>query len=215
MPDCGGVSDREDLYVVLLAVRVSGDEGEVFAAGLCHEHPVDRVAVDHGQPPCGHGVGEADGQFPEAAVADALGQVRRRGYLAERLLDGDLPDGSGADTDIWLVIEAVLDLVGQLRVVGEPPEHDVSVQQQAHYVAPKSAAMDSLTASESQSGVRTSWPRSDPRPARWILPASGITLATGSAGPADDDLLAVLHPLDDLRQVGLGVMDVELLGSVS
>jgi hypothetical protein len=112
----------------LLAVRVFGDKGEVFTAGLGHEHPVERVAVDHGQAPCGHRVGEADGQFPEAAVADALRQVWRRDDLAERLLDGDLPDGGGADMDIWLVIETVLDLVGQLRVVGEPPEHDVGVQ---------------------------------------------------------------------------------------
>jgi hypothetical protein len=70
-----------------------------------------------------------------------------------------------------------------------PPEHDVGVQQQAHDLTPKSAALD---------------------PAR-----QRDHLGDRVAGPADDDLLAVLHPLDDLRQVGLGVMDVELLGNIT
>src|SRR5690349_2708080 len=124
-------------------------------------------------------MGETDGKLPESAVANALGKVGRRADLAERLLDGDLPDRRGADPGIRLVIKPVLDLIRQLGVVGQPPQHDVGVQQQAHDVMPKPAAMDSLTASESQSGASVSWPRSDPRPFRCTLPASGITFATG------------------------------------
>jgi hypothetical protein len=33
-------------------------------------------------------------------------------------------------------------------------------------------------------------------------------LGHGPAGPTDDDLLTVLYPIDDARQVRLGIMDV-------
>src|SRR5215469_3412774 len=124
-------------------------------------------------------MGEADRKLPEPAVADSLGKICRRADLAQCLLDGNLPDRGSTDMDIWLVIKSVLDLIPQLRVICQPPEHDVGVEQQTHVVMPKSAAMDSLTASESQSGASTRLPRSDPRPLRWTLPVSGITLATG------------------------------------
>src|SRR5258707_1060016 len=178
-PVQAGMSGAQDPHVVLLAVRISGDQGETFAAGLRHQHPVEWIPVNHWQAPGSYGVGETDRKFPEAAVADTLGKICRRGDLAERLLDGDFPDRGRADADIRLLIKPVLDLIRQLWVIGQSPQHDMGVQQQAHDVMPNSAAMDSLTASESQSGARMSLPRSDPRPLRLILPASGITLATG------------------------------------
>jgi len=38
-----------------------------------------------------------DRKLPETAVADAPGKICRRGDLAERLLDGDLPDRGSTD----------------------------------------------------------------------------------------------------------------------
>ena len=69
--------------------------------------------------------------------------------------------------------------------------------------------MASLTSSESQSSAATSWPaRAAPGP---VDPAvQRDNLGDRIARTADDDLFAVLDPLDDPRQVGLRVMDVEL-----
>jgi hypothetical protein len=73
---------------------------------------------------------------------------------------------------------------------------------------PKSRAIASLTAGESQSPARRSRPASDPRPACSARGLNGTTLATGGARAADDDLFAVFDTVDDARQVRLGVVDV-------
>jgi hypothetical protein len=106
---CSGGKDSD---VVLAAPRIPGDQHEVLAARLGDQHPVKRVAVDQRKAPGSQGMPRADGQFPEAAAQNLLGQVGRL-QLADGLLDGDFPDGDRADVDIRLMVEPGLDLVGQ------------------------------------------------------------------------------------------------------
>src|SRR5580700_3795816 len=172
-------SGRENGDPVLTAVFVPGDEGQVLALGLSDQHSVEWVAVDHRQAPCGNRVVEADRQMPEPALLDPFREPGGFGEFADRLLDGHFPDSRRAHVDVRLVIEPVLDVVGKRGVVGQPPEHDVRVEQQAHREVPKSLAMASLTSRESQSGAMTSLPRSEPRAVRWTARLNGTTLATG------------------------------------
>jgi hypothetical protein len=70
-----------------------------------------------------------DEQRPEAAFLNALREPRGFRKFPDALLDGDLPDSRRADIHVRLVIETDLYVVGQRRIVGEPPEHHVHVQQ--------------------------------------------------------------------------------------
>src|SRR5579859_5840905 len=96
-------SDPEDLHVILLATRISCDQGQILAMGLRDQHPVEGVRVDPRQPAGGHRMGDANRKLPETAIADAFGQIRRPDDLAERLLDSDLPNRGSADADIRLL----------------------------------------------------------------------------------------------------------------
>lgn len=58
---------------VLLAVRVSGNEREVFTLRLRYEHPVERISVDQREPPSGNDMRRGDGQICESAAADSFG----------------------------------------------------------------------------------------------------------------------------------------------
>src|ERR1051326_8502868 len=109
--------------------------------------------MNHGQASSDEGMLGGDGHGGETAVADSLGKAGRAGELADGLLDGDLPDGGSAYVDVRFVVEAGLDVVIERRVVGQPPEDDMSVEQEAQGVIPKSSAIASLTSSESQSEV--------------------------------------------------------------
>jgi len=64
--------------------------------------------VDQRKPPGGDRVGEIDREFPESAIPDQAGKVRRRADLAESLLDGDLPDRRGTDPDIRFMLVAAM-----------------------------------------------------------------------------------------------------------
>src|SRR5262249_41937959 len=98
---------------------------------------------------------------------------------AVRLLDRDFPQRHGADVDGRLLVDHHLDVLGQRRVVDEPPQHDVRVKQEPHQPIPKSSAIAALASRESQASVRMSWPRSRPRAVRCAFGASGTSLATG------------------------------------
>ena len=117
---------------------------------------------------------EADGQVPEPTFLDPFRETGGFGEFADGLLDGRFPDSRRADVDVRLVVEPVLDVVGKRGVVGQPPEHDVRVEQQAHGPVPKSSAMASLDGA-----------------------AQRDHLGDGRSRAADDDLLAVLDPLND------------------
>jgi hypothetical protein len=45
------------------------------------------------------------------------------GSLPMACFDRDLPDGRGTDVDVGLVVEPVLDVIGERWVVGQPPRH--------------------------------------------------------------------------------------------
>jgi hypothetical protein len=100
-----------------LAVFVPCHQGEFFKLRLRDKHPVERIAVNHRQSSSGDGVVGADEQGPEPAFLDPLGEPGRLRQLADRLLDGDFPDSRRADIDVGLVIEPVLDVVGERLVV--------------------------------------------------------------------------------------------------
>jgi hypothetical protein len=97
-------SKSQDRHLVLLAERIFGNEGQIFAAGLRHQHPVERVQVNQRQAPGSYSVNKSDGKFPEPAVTNALGQILRSCDLAECLLDRDLPDRGRAHAHIGLVV---------------------------------------------------------------------------------------------------------------
>jgi hypothetical protein len=74
--------------------------------------------VDHREAGSDHRVVGADGQRPEATFLNSFREPGRFWQLANGLLDGDFPDSRRTDIDIWLVIEPVLDGVGERRIVG-------------------------------------------------------------------------------------------------
>ncbi len=80
--------------------------------------------------------------------------------------------------------EPVEDVLAEGGVTGDGPECDVGIEQQCHSPVPKSAggAVDPAN--------------------QWDYPRDG------DAGPVDNDLLAVFHPLDSARQMCLSVMHV-------
>jgi hypothetical protein len=85
---------------------------------LRDEHPVERIAVNHRQSGSSDRVVGAHGQRPEPAFLNPLREPGRFWQLADCLLDSDFPDSRGADIDVRLVIEPVLDVFGERRVVG-------------------------------------------------------------------------------------------------
>lgn len=106
---------------------------------LRHEQPVERVLVDHRQPPGPHPVRSGDGETRERKVAHALGKVAGAFQQAEVLREGDLPGRDGADVYGTGGIEEVFGLLGQLRGIVEPPEDHGGVEEEAHHASPKAA----------------------------------------------------------------------------
>jgi hypothetical protein len=72
------LSGWQNLHLVLLAVVISGDEGETFAAGLRHQHPIERVAVDQRKASGSDGVSGINREFtePDTAALSRHVQVR-------------------------------------------------------------------------------------------------------------------------------------------
>lgn len=76
---------------------------------LRNQHPVERVAKGTWQRAGARGVGNADGQLPEALAGDSARDVCRERpvnarELAEPMLGGNLPGGGGADQDLVLFL---------------------------------------------------------------------------------------------------------------
>src|SRR4029453_11709075 len=99
--------------------------------------------------------------------------------LSGRLLDRDLPQCDRTQEDVWIVPEAVQQLVAQGRIGDDAPQRDMGVQQQAHDEMPKSAAILALVCGESQSPDRSSCPASEPTAVRLTRRTNGMILATG------------------------------------
>ncbi len=72
------------------------------------QHAVEGIAMRTRQPPGAFAVTNGDGQFFEALVRDAAGNVVRHGFslwkLAETMLGGNFPSGRRADEYDVLVI---------------------------------------------------------------------------------------------------------------
>ena len=92
-----GMTEASPVHVdvVFGELRVGGDDGDLLCEGLGDEESIERVTVvmrESAHSPCGLGV---DGERGEPFVEDDVGQVVGCRELAERPLDGDLPDAGG------------------------------------------------------------------------------------------------------------------------
>jgi hypothetical protein len=161
MPTGGpGGSRPEDRNAIRLQLRVVGDERQPLGLGLRHEHAVERVVVVAGEAPRGQRMGHRDGQRMKAVGGQGLGEVVGRLESAESLLDADFPRGGGAHKDEHIGLANRRPRSGgQGRVIGEPPQQGVGVEQERQGASPRKAAAMGSGSPLSKSAARRTRPR--------------------------------------------------------
>src|SRR5687767_5080818 len=91
----------------------------------------------------GGGVGGAHGEWLDTGVEQEREVLLRYGELAQRALDGDLPDDGCAEQDaIGVVGEMALRVLAEAVIAAEEPQRGVRVEQQLQRT-PNASAMSS------------------------------------------------------------------------
>src|SRR3990172_8110417 len=160
---------------------MGGEEGESFDAGLRDQHSVEGVAMQGWQLRRGLGMLEGDGERLESEAEGRSRHRLRHTETPERLLDCNLPNGCGAQIDL---VRRIADgaAIGRAQpaVIGAPPEKNVSVNQEPHFLLPSKAARTSSGSGASKSGPITTRPFHAPGRRGFEGLASGTNLARGS-----------------------------------
>src|SRR6266536_862947 len=172
---------RQDRHGIARDAGVARQECEALVLRLRHQHTVERIVMVTRQRTGDGGVLELDRQPPDPALVERSQQVLRRLQLSERPLDRDLPRTRGAGEHLGLVRDQEPRLLRQRRIVGQPPQQDVGVEQKPHDPSPRNAA-----AIPDGSSSKSSWMTTRPRqrPGSRGMTARGIGPSRAIGRPA-------------------------------
>ena len=191
---------------------VVADDGKVFGLGLCDEHAVEGILVGSGEQSGAGGVGGGDGKrfkgFLSKNRVETEGEVGGLGQLTDARFRGDFPGGSGADENA-IGTGADESACGgrKRRIIGEPPEQGVSVQEEAQKSLPGFEFGIRQGLEEFGADVELSLHAA--RLALALFLAQGLEANERLVATSDDDFLAFAGLFDEAREVGLGMMDLD------
>src|SRR5262245_18928488 len=95
------------------------------------------------------GVIYGDRQRLERLTTERVGELVGQVELAERMLDPDLPDtGRAVEDQVLRRRDQLARPLAEVGIVGQPPEHEVRVEQDPHGSAPNAAAMSGGSSSK-------------------------------------------------------------------
>ncbi|HEX3427143.1 MAG TPA: hypothetical protein VHT30_13490 [Acidimicrobiales bacterium] len=117
-----------------------------------YKHRVERVAVVGRELASGQRMSAGDVECVKAIGYEGVEEVIRCVESMRRPFNGDLPDGGGGNHDLVTGLgDDFAGSNGQARIVGEPPEQNVRVDQDPHSSSPwKAPAMSSGSSSKSE-----------------------------------------------------------------
>jgi hypothetical protein len=126
-------SGREDVDTIVSKRRIPRHHEGAHPPGLGDQYPVERVTMMRRQGGRPLGVGAGDRQDVEPRLSHCPDEPRGCRELAERTLDLDLPDRDRGDQHIGRRIrDRGARRAGELRIVRQPPQHGVGIQDQDH-----------------------------------------------------------------------------------
>jgi hypothetical protein len=136
-----------------------GDERQLFGLGLSHEHAVKRIVMMAGQATRGERMGHRDGECVKAIRGQGFREVIGSLELPEGLLDTDFPGRGGTHKDkrVGRANRCTGGSV-QRRIIGEPPQQGVGVEQELQGASPRKAAAR-VSGSTSKSAAMRTLPR--------------------------------------------------------
>ena len=116
------------------AARATNEDAHDHAGHTGHVHPsaYPPIGVMGGQIPRRLGMTPGDGERPAARRLNGLRDIGRGRQLAQRPIDGDLPDRRRADEQGSALPDQVPVPRRQPHVIGQRPQQDMGVQQNLH-----------------------------------------------------------------------------------
>lgn len=203
---------RNHVRRVLEDLGVDGQQMKLLNARLRHEHAVKRVPMDRRQLPQLRGMSETDREQIEPLLLDCPLEVVLHPELPQRLLERHLPRrGRADDHGIARVRYDLLRPRGESPIVRQPPEDHVRVEKHLHRLLasfPFEEVGDELVDDIEIPGD-PDLPLQAPRLPRFRACHEWTQHRYRPSRLADDERLAAGHPLDDLREVRLGLMNVD------
>src|SRR5690554_5304423 len=149
-------------YVVLADPCICSQQPQLFDPCLCHQHAVKGIPVNPGQLTEFFGVGGFEGQQAKAAHQSGIMSIRWGLELAERSLDGYFRDGDARhENEVCAICYEAAMRFREARIVSEPPQQNVGVEQKPHGDSPYQSRSSSFVKSSKSAEIRT-WPSQTP-----------------------------------------------------
>jgi hypothetical protein len=206
----GGRSGPEAAELVGVEDSVIADDGQVFCLRLSDEHAVEGIFVRAGQETGACGVSRRNGKRFERFLCkdgvEAKSQVHCIGKLPKAGLGGYFPCRSGADkNDIGARADEFAGPGQERRIIGEPPQQCVSVQEKIQGSLPILEFV--IGEGFEKLGANAKFFLHAAGLALPLFPPQGLQAHEGLIAASDDDLFTLAGLLDQAREMGLCVMD--------
>src|SRR5450432_4043308 len=145
---------------------IGGDQREAAHDGLADQHAVEGIAVQLRELSDGQGSAFVERERFDVVsrpyVRNKRGGLARERQLTERVLDGDLPGGDGAQIDVVVRIRERLPRHARQRAIARrDPEEGAGIEEELHEPPRNAVTISSGSGSKKRGGILSS-PRASP-----------------------------------------------------